>query len=497
MREDALVAARPSRACWLRSRPRPRRSQDYPNRPIRLIIPFPAGGSNDIVGRAIATQMSERLGKQIVVDNRTGAGGVIGTELASKAPPDGYTILVISIAHSVNPWLYKLPYDPIKAFTPIGIMGTGTNVLTVHPSLPVNSLKELLALAKAKPGELRYASAGVGTFQHLGAELFRLDAKVNLLHVPFRGGGPALVDVLGGHNKIMFSSLVQAVPHIKTGRLRALGTGGKERVPALRRGADDLGGRRARLRGAELVGPARAGRHAARRSSRGCTRRWRRRRTAPEIQEQFEKEGAATRKMSSAGIRQVHRERDEQVGARGKGGRDQGGVTPAQHVGCSLKRSAGAPMARLDDGRNNRDVWAGVMLIATGAAARHHRPQLYLRHLAADGARLFPLRARRHAGAVRPLSRRRGASRSNEKIEGQLVAARADRAAAVARAVRPADGARRLHSGAAGADLRLGARPAASSSSSKSLLLAVGLTAFSVALFIYGLGLPYPLLVGW
>jgi len=206
---------------------------DYPNRPIRLIIPFPAGGSNDIVGRAIAQQMGERLGKQVIVDNRTGAGGVIGTELAAHATPDGYTILVISIAHSVNPWLYKLPYDPIKAFAPIGIMGTGTNVLTVHPSLPVNSLKEFLALAKERPGELSYASAGIGTFQHLGAELFRLDAKVNLLHVPFRGGGPALVDVLGGHNKVMFSSLVQAVPHIKSGRLRALGTGGKERVPAL------------------------------------------------------------------------------------------------------------------------------------------------------------------------------------------------------------------------------------------------------------------------
>ena len=153
-------------------------------------------------------------------------------------------------------------------------MGTGTNVLTVHPSLPVKSLKELLALAKAKPGELSYASAGVGTFQHLGAELFQLEAKVKLLHVPFRGGGPALIDVLGGHNKVMFSSLVQAVPHIKTGRLRALGTGGKERVPALAGISDDRGSRRSGLRGAELVGPARARRHAARRSSRGCTRRW-------------------------------------------------------------------------------------------------------------------------------------------------------------------------------------------------------------------------------
>src|SRR5262249_23662629 len=139
--------------------------------------------------RAIATQMGERLGKQIVIDNRSGAGGAGGTEAASKAPNDGYTILVISVAHSVNPWASKPAYDPLKAFTPIGIMGTGTNVLTVHPSLPVNTLKEFLELAKSKPGEVSYASAGVGTFQHLGAELFQLDAKVKLMHVPFRGGG--------------------------------------------------------------------------------------------------------------------------------------------------------------------------------------------------------------------------------------------------------------------------------------------------------------------
>lgn len=272
--------------------------QDYPNRPIRLIIPFPAGGSNDIVGRAIATQMSDRLGKQIIIDNRTGAGGVIGSELASKAAPDGYTILVISIAHTVNPWLYKLPYDPIKAFTPIGIMGTGTNVVTVHPSLPANSLKDLLTMAKEKPGEHSYASAGVGTFQHLGAELFKLEAKVNLLHVPFRGGGPALVDVLGGHNKIMFSSLVQAVPHIKTGRLRALATGGKTRVPAL---ADVPTVSEAGVPGYEalnwwgLLAPAGTPPAIIARLHKALSEA----QDAPEIQAQFEKEGAATRKMSS------------------------------------------------------------------------------------------------------------------------------------------------------------------------------------------------------
>ena len=147
---------------------------DYPSRPIRLIIPFPPGGSNDVVGRVIAQHLGEVLGKQVIVDNRGGAGGVVGTEQAAHAPPDGYTLLGISLAHAVNPWLYKLPYDPIKAFAPIGIMAKGPNILTVNPNVPIHSVKELIDAAKAKPGDLQYASAGVGSFQHLGAELFKL-----------------------------------------------------------------------------------------------------------------------------------------------------------------------------------------------------------------------------------------------------------------------------------------------------------------------------------
>jgi tripartite-type tricarboxylate transporter receptor subunit TctC len=208
-------------------------AQDYPNKPVRLIIPFPPGGSNDVVGRMVATQLSERLGKQVVVDNRSGAGGVIGTDIAAKSPPDGYTLLVISIAHAVNPWLYKLTYDPIKAFAPVGILATGPNVLVINPSLPVNSVKELVALAKQKPGDLQYASAGVGSFQHLGGELFKLNAGVDILHVPFKGGGPAMIDVIGGHTNVMFSSLVQTTPHIRSGKLKALGTGGTKRSPVL------------------------------------------------------------------------------------------------------------------------------------------------------------------------------------------------------------------------------------------------------------------------
>ena len=211
----------------------PAAAQDYPTKPIRLIIPFPPGGSNDVVGRMIALQLGERLGRQVIVDNRGGAGGIIGTEAASKAAPDGYTLLIISIAHAVSPWLYKLQYDPIKSFVPVSILASGPNVLVVHPSLGVHSVTELIALAKEKPGQLNYASAGIGSFQHLGGELFKLMAGVNLLHVPFKGGGPAMVDVVGGHTKVMFSSLVQTTPHIRSGKLRALGTGGSARNPVL------------------------------------------------------------------------------------------------------------------------------------------------------------------------------------------------------------------------------------------------------------------------
>ena len=206
---------------------------DYPDRPVRLIIPFPPGGSNDVVGRLVAQQLTAKLGQQVYVDNRGGAGGTIGTEACAAAAPDGYTICVISIAHAVNPALYTLKYDPIKSFTPISIFATGPNVLVVNPTSPIKSVKDLLALAKEKPGELNYASAGVGSFQHLGAELFKLQAKVNLVHVPYKGGGPAMQDVIAGHVKIMFSSLVQTTPFIKSGQLIALGTGGAKRSPVL------------------------------------------------------------------------------------------------------------------------------------------------------------------------------------------------------------------------------------------------------------------------
>jgi tripartite-type tricarboxylate transporter receptor subunit TctC len=208
-------------------------AQDYPARPVRLIIPFPPGGINDTVGRLVATQLSARLGRQVVVDNRGGAGGTIGTDLAANAPKDGYTLLVISLAHAVNPWLYKLPYDPIGAFAPVAIVASAPNVIVTHPSLPVNSLKDLLVLAKERPGQVQYASAGVGSFMHLGGELFKLAAGVDLLHVPFKGAGPAMVDLLGGHTKVAFATTLTAPPHVRSGKLRALGLGAATRNAAL------------------------------------------------------------------------------------------------------------------------------------------------------------------------------------------------------------------------------------------------------------------------
>jgi len=208
--------------------------QPYPSRPVRLIVPFPPGGSNDIVARMVATQLGERLGQQVVIDNRGGAGGVLGTDLAAKSPADGYTLLLISVAYAFGPALYRnLPYDPERAFAPVGILGSGAAALTVHPSLPVNTVQELIALAKAKPGTLNYASAGVGSLQHLACALFMIQAGIDAVHVPYKGGGPAMADVIAGQAQIVMPSLIQVVPHIKSGRLRVLGTSGTRRSAVL------------------------------------------------------------------------------------------------------------------------------------------------------------------------------------------------------------------------------------------------------------------------
>jgi tripartite-type tricarboxylate transporter receptor subunit TctC len=208
-------------------------ADSYPSKPVRLVIPFPPGGSNDIVGRLIGAKLTERLGKQVIVDNRGGAGGVIGSEQVAKSEPDGYTLLIVSAAYAFNPSLYKLPFDPMKSFVPVAKLGSGPNSLVVHPGVPANSVKELIALAKKEPGKLVCASAGVGSFQHLGSELFRMMAGIDVMIVQFKGGGPAMIDQLGGHSQISLGSLIQTLPHIQSGKFRVLGTGGSKRSAIL------------------------------------------------------------------------------------------------------------------------------------------------------------------------------------------------------------------------------------------------------------------------
>ncbi len=205
----------------------------YPTKPVRLVIPFPPGGSNDIVGRMIATKLSERLGKQVIAENKGGAGGVLGAELVSKTAPDGYTLLFVSASFSINPSLFKLPYDHDRAFIPIAGLGSGPNVLAVHPSVPAASTKELIALIKKQPGKLICASSGSGSFQHLSSELFKSLTGLDFMIVQFKGGGPAMIDQLGGHSQFSLGSLTQSVPHIKSGKLKALGVGGKKRSSML------------------------------------------------------------------------------------------------------------------------------------------------------------------------------------------------------------------------------------------------------------------------
>jgi len=205
-------------------------SQSYPGRPIRLIVPFPPGGSNDIVGRMVGQQLGERLGQSVVIDNRGGAGGTIGTDMAAKAAPDGYTLLLISVAHAFNPAMYrKLPYDPEKSFAPVGMVAAGPVALTVNPSVPAKSVAELIALVKASPGKYNYATAGIGSFQHLASELFKVQAGLDMVHVPYKGGGPAMTDTIGGQAQINMASLIQVIPHAKSGKLRLLATSGTRR----------------------------------------------------------------------------------------------------------------------------------------------------------------------------------------------------------------------------------------------------------------------------
>ena len=208
-------------------------AQAYPSRPVRLVIPFPPGGSNDVVGRAIGMQLAERLGQGVVVDNRGGAGGVIGTDQAAKSAPDGYTLLLISIAFPTSVAFNRLPQDAMKSFAPVAMLGSGPALLVVPAASPANSVRDLLNLLKHKPGDLNAAAAGIGSFQHMATELFRLQSKTDFVIVQYKGGGPALTDVIAGQVQMNLGSLVQMVPHVRSGKLKALGVSSTQRMAAL------------------------------------------------------------------------------------------------------------------------------------------------------------------------------------------------------------------------------------------------------------------------
>jgi tripartite-type tricarboxylate transporter receptor subunit TctC len=198
-----------------------------------MIVMFPPGGSNDVLGRYLGQQLSERLGQQVVVDNRGGANGIIATEMAANAEPDGYTILFVSTSWVMNAALDRLPFDIEKVFDPIGTLGSSPNSIVVNPNWGVNSVQELVRRAKEKPGSIAYGSTGVGGFNHFGGELFKKMAGVNLFHVPYKGGGPAMVDVASGQIPMMFSSILQALPLVRQGRLKFIAVGSEKRSPVL------------------------------------------------------------------------------------------------------------------------------------------------------------------------------------------------------------------------------------------------------------------------
>jgi len=205
----------------------------YPGKPVRLIVPFPPGGGTDTLARILGQKLADVLGQQVVIDNRPGAGTNIGAEIAAKAPPDGYTVLMGNIAHAINVTLYsKLSYDLVRDFAPVTLLASTPNILVVHPSLPVKSAKELIALAKARPGQLDYASSGGGSSAHLAAELFSNMAGVKMTHVPYKGGGPAVIALIGGQCSVGFATTPSVINHVKSGKLRGLAVTTAQRSPS-------------------------------------------------------------------------------------------------------------------------------------------------------------------------------------------------------------------------------------------------------------------------
>ena len=207
--------------------------QSYPQRPLRMIVPFAPGGGTDILARIAAGKLTESTGQQVIVDNRPGAGGNVGTELAARATPDGYTLLMVSASYAVNAVVYKLALDPVKDLSPVIQVASVPFVLLAHPSVPVSNIKELLALAKAQPGKLTYASSGTGSSPHLAGELLSMMTGTRMVHVPYKGGGPALRDLMGGQVQLLYVTVVAALPYIEAGKLKALGVASLHRSSAL------------------------------------------------------------------------------------------------------------------------------------------------------------------------------------------------------------------------------------------------------------------------
>jgi tripartite-type tricarboxylate transporter receptor subunit TctC len=211
----------------------PAAAQNYPVKPVRMMVPFPPGGNTDIIARAFAPKMAENLGQQVVVENRGGAGSVIGTDVVAKAAPDGYTILMVSAAHTINPaMIKKLPYDSVKDFTPIALIADVPTAFVLHPAFPAKTVKEFIAIARARPGEINYSTSGSGTVGHLAAELLSSMARIKMVHVPYKGTGPSMIDLVAGQVQMQLSSMPAAIQYVRTGRLRLIAQTGKTRSAA-------------------------------------------------------------------------------------------------------------------------------------------------------------------------------------------------------------------------------------------------------------------------
>ncbi len=231
-----------NRAAWMRAllavaavtTVLPAIAQSFPSRPVRMVVPYPPGGANDIIARLLSPSMTQQLGQNVIVDNRGGGNTLIGSEIVARSAPNGYTLLVVAAGHAINPALYtSLPYNTARDFIPVALFGDGAYVFVAHPGAGVSSSAELIALAKSKPGQIAYASSSTGNLTHLAAELFNSLAGIKMLHVPYKGGNPAMADLLGGRVSVFFSTVAVARPHLQSGKIKGLGVTTAKRTPAL------------------------------------------------------------------------------------------------------------------------------------------------------------------------------------------------------------------------------------------------------------------------